>query len=96
MMDAIVPLAGVAMVFIGFPWVVGHHVSQFRRSATLTREDETLLDELHELGRRLDERLCSIERIQTAENPNWRSVGCDPAPTGIETHSENERLRRIK
>ncbi|MDB5670072.1 MAG: pspB [Alphaproteobacteria bacterium] len=96
MMDAIVPLAGVAMVFIGFPWVVGHYVTQMRRSGTLTREDENLLDELHELGRRLDERMCSIERIQTAENPNWRSAGCDPAPTAIEADSDNERLRRIK
>ena len=28
--------------------------------------------ELPERARRLDDRLCSIERIMTAENPNWR------------------------
>ena len=40
--------------------------------ATLTSGDEKLLDELHEAARRLDDRLCTIERIMTAENPNWR------------------------
>jgi hypothetical protein len=27
--------------------------------------------------------MCSIERIMTAENPNWRSVACDPADLQI-------------
>jgi phage shock protein B len=31
-----------------------------------------LLDELHDAARRLDDRLNTIERIMTAENPNWR------------------------
>jgi hypothetical protein len=28
--------------------------------------------------------MCSIERIMTAENPNWRSIACDPAAIGLE------------
>jgi phage shock protein B len=92
-MDGLVPLVGVFMVFIGFPWMVGHWVTQWKRGATLTREDETLLDELHELGRRLEERMGSIERIMTAEHPNWRSVSCDPASIGID---DTELLRRVK
>jgi len=27
---------------------------------------------LHDAARRLDDRLCTIERIMTAENPAWR------------------------
>jgi phage shock protein B len=92
-MDALVPLAGVFMVFIGFPWMVGHWVTQWKRGATLTQEDEKLLDQLHELGRRLDERMGSIERIMTADNPNWRAVSSDRGPVGIE---DTEMLRRIK
>ncbi len=38
----------------------------------LTSGDEKLLDELHDAARRLDDRTCTIERIMTAENPNWR------------------------
>jgi phage shock protein B len=35
---------------------------------------------LYDLARRLDDRLCSIERIMTAENPNWRQQ-CLPDAT---------------
>ena len=40
----------------------------------LSIEDEKLLDELHETARRLDDRLGTIERIMTAENPRWREA----------------------
>lgn len=74
-------LGGLAIVilFLGLPWLIFHYVTQWKKNATLTREDENLLDELHDLARRLDERMCSIERIMSAENPNWRSIACDPA-----------------
>ena len=55
------------------------------RPATSPRSDEKLLDELHDAARRLDDRLCSIERIMTAENPNWRQQ-CLPGRT------ESQRL----
>ena len=44
----------------------------FAGGATLTSGDEKLLDELHDAARRLDDRLLTIERIMTAENPDWR------------------------
>ena len=47
-----------------------HQVEDRRRRSPVG--DEKLLDELHDAARRLDDRLCSIERIMTAENPNWR------------------------
>ncbi|HEY1604228.1 MAG TPA: envelope stress response membrane protein PspB [Allosphingosinicella sp.] len=79
-------LGGLAIVilFIGLPWLIFHYVTQWKKNATLTREDETLLDELHDLARRLDDRMCSIERIMNAENPNWRSIACDPADLGLD------------
>ena len=83
-MGDIAPLFGVFMVFVAFPWIILHYVTQWKKGATLTLEDERLLDELHDLARRLDDRVCTVERIMTAENPNWRSLGCDPAATGIE------------
>ena len=45
---------------------------QVKTAKTLTGADEQLLDDLHDAARRLDDRLCSIERIMTAENPEWR------------------------
>ena len=67
-------VGGLAIItlFIGLPWLVFHYITKWKTAATLTGSDEKLLDELHDAARRLDDRLCTIERIMTAENPNWR------------------------
>ncbi len=75
MEDTLVPIAVVGMLFIGMPWLLLHYVTQWRRAGSLSVEDEKLLNELHETARRLDERLCTIERIITADNPDWKT-GC--------------------
>ena len=64
-----------AMLFIGLPWIIFHYITKWKAQATLTTEDEKLLDELHELARRLDDRMRTIERIIEAENPDWRGLG---------------------
>ena len=70
--DNIVGIIAVVALFIGFPWLIFHYVTKWKQAKTLTHGDENLLDELHDVARRLDDRLCTIERIMTAENPNWR------------------------
>jgi phage shock protein B len=87
MEDVILPLLIVPMVIIGLPWLIFHYITRWKTAATLTGEDEKLMEELYDLARRLDDRMCSIERIMTAENPNWRAIACDPATTGIEDRS---------
>lgn len=82
--EALIPLAGILGVFVGLPWIIFHYITKWKTSASLTAEDENLLDELHDLARRLDERMCTIERIVQAENPNWRSVACDPVDAALE------------
>jgi phage shock protein B len=83
-MEDLGPILIVAILFIGLPWIIFHYVTKWKGAASLTAEDENLLDELHDTARRLEDRLCSIERIMTAENPNWRLTACDPASIGIE------------
>jgi phage shock protein B len=80
MQDAIIPVLVVGILFLGLPWLVFHYVTKWKTSATITGADEKLLDELSDLARKLDDRLCSIERIMTAENPNWRQQ-CLPDAT---------------
>jgi len=67
-------LGGIAIisVLIILPWMIFHYVTKWKSSAKLSGSDEKLLDELHDAARRLDDRLCTIERIMTAENPEWR------------------------
>ena len=70
--ENIIPFVAIVTLFIGLPWLVFHYITKWKTAATLTSGDDKLLDELHEAARKLDDRLCSIERIMTAENPNWR------------------------
>ena len=72
MEDILVPVLVVGILFIGLPWIVFHYITKWKTAATLTGSDEKLLDDLNDAARRLDDRLCTIERIMTAENPNWR------------------------
>ena len=67
----------IVSIFVGLPWLIFHYVTKWKTAATLTSGDEKLLDELHDAARRLDDRICTIERIMTAENPNWRQL-CVP------------------
>jgi phage shock protein B len=71
-MDDITPFVAIVTLFIGLPWLIFHYITKWKTSATLTSGDEKLLDDLHDAARRLDDRLCTIERIMTAENPEWR------------------------
>ena len=72
MEDVLIPLIVVPVLFIGFPWLIFHYMTKWKQAKTLTSGDEQLLDDLHDMARRLDDRLLTIERIMTAENPNWR------------------------
>jgi len=85
--DILLPIIILGILFIGFPWVIFHFITKWKTAATLTTEDENLLDELHDLARRLDERMGTIERIVQAENPNWRSLASDPVETVLEDRS---------
>ena len=88
-------MGGLAIItlFIGLPWLIFHYMTKWKQAKTLTDSDERLLDDLHEAARRLDDRLCTIERIMTAENPEWRQQ-CLP---GREQHllmpEEKQRVR---
>jgi phage shock protein B len=84
----ILALPILAIIFIGFPWVLFHYITKWKTAKTLTTEDENLLDELHDLARRLDDRMGTIERIIQADNPNWRALGGDPVETALEDRSE--------
>ena len=71
-MGAMIGGLAIITLFIGLPWLIFHYMTKWKQAKTLTDSDERLLDEMHDAARRLDERLCTIERIMTVENPNWR------------------------
>ena len=81
MEDVLVPAIVMGILFLALPWLIFHYVTKWKTAKTLTGADEQLLDDLHDAARRLDDRLCSIERIMTAENPEWRQ-NCLPGGGG--------------
>jgi phage shock protein B len=83
MEDVFLPIMIVGMLFIGLPWVIMHYITKWKQSATITGEDEKLLDELHYTARQLEERLLTVERIIAADNPDFRPVSMqrsEPSP----------------
>ena len=42
----------VPAIFIGLPWIILHYITKWKSSATLTREDENLLEDVHDTARR--------------------------------------------
>jgi phage shock protein B len=62
----------VGAIFIGLPWVVLHYVTKWKTAATLTSDDETLLEELYQLAKRLDERMDTVERLVASDNPAFQ------------------------
>ena len=70
MEDIVIPIIAITSFCIGLPWLILHYTTKWKQSSAMTVEDENLLDELHMIARRLDERMNSIERIIEADRPS--------------------------
>jgi phage shock protein B len=66
-LETLVPLTAVLAIFVGMPWLILHYVTKWKQAKSITVEDEDLLDELHDIARRLDDRMNTIERIIAAD-----------------------------
>lgn len=89
----IVPIV-MGTIFIGLPWLIFHYVTKWKTAATITNEDENLLEELHHMARRLDDRMDTIERIMAADNPDYKQSAL-PGRTEIPSPSL-ERLDELQ
>lgn len=92
-MDEFIPILAIVVLFLGLPWLIFHYITRWKTTASLSNDDEKLLDDLHEMARRLDDRLCTIERIMTAENPTWRQTCLPEAGTTVESDIVATRTR---
>jgi phage shock protein B len=67
--EALIPLSAILSIFVGLPWLIFHYITKWKQAKSITIEDEDLLDELHDLARRLDDRMTTIERIVAPDRP---------------------------
>ena len=60
------------MIFIGLPWIIMHYITKWKTAATITTDDEVLLEELYNLAKRLDERMDTVERLVASDDPDFK------------------------
>lgn len=80
----------VIAIFLGLPWIIMHYITKWKTSATITTDDEHLLDELYQLAKRLDERMDTVERLVASDNPDFK-----PARIVHDREIDNEPLREL-
>ena len=81
----------VPIVVIGLPWLILHYITRWKTSATITTDDEVLLDELYQLARRLDERMDTVERLVASDNPDFQ-----PKRLMHNKEVDNQQLRELE
>ena len=90
----IIPI--VAIVLIGLPWLVLHYITKWKTSPALTNDDESMLEELYQLARRLDERMDTVERLVAADNPDYQPLRVLPGrDEDDETRRQLDQLRGL-
>ena len=80
----------ILAIFLGLPWIIMHYITKWKTAATITTDDEHLLDELYQLAKRLDERMDTVERLVAADNPEFK-----PARVMHDREIDNEPLREL-
>ena len=80
----------VPAIVLGLPWIIFHYITKWKTAATITSDDETLLEELYQLAKRLDERMDTVERLVAADNPEFK-----PARIQADREIDNQPLREL-
>ena len=80
----------IPVIFLGLPWIIFHYITKWKTAATITSDDETLLEELYQLAKRLDERMDTVERLVAADNPEFK-----PARIQADREIDNQPLREL-
>jgi phage shock protein B len=94
-LEALIPLSAVLSIFVGMPWLFLHYMTKWKQAKTITLEDENLLDELHDIARRLDDRMNSIERIIAADRGEPARISeLRSELSNIELHPQLQRRDR--
>ena len=90
MEEVFIPGFVVLVLFVGLPWLIMHYITKWKTAATLTTDDEQMLEELYSLARRLDERMDTVERLVGSDHPEFR-----PARIAADREEDNLPLREL-
>lgn len=82
----------MVVLFIGLPWIVLHYMTKWKTAASITSDDEVLLEELYNLAKRLDERMDTVERLVATDDPSFNPVKRLQA----DQETDNQQLRELE
>ena len=68
-MEEAVPIIAV---LLGLPWIIMHSITKWKTAATITTDDEALLEELYSLAKRLDARMDTVERLVASDHEDFK------------------------
>ena len=64
---------GILILVVVVPiWLVLHYSTAWRKTKSITKSDENLLEELWSLSQRMEERIETLEVILDRDNKGWR------------------------
>ncbi|MFA9201509.1 MAG: envelope stress response membrane protein PspB [Cypionkella sp.] len=78
------------IICVALPWIVMHYITKWKTAATITTDDEALLDELYNLAKRLDARMDTVERLVASDHDDFR-----PARLMHDREADNAPLREL-
>ena len=88
--EVFIPLIAILGIFVALPWIILHYITRWKTAATLTTGDESLLEDLYQVAKRLDERMDTVERLVASDNPEFK-----PARLRHDLEVDNEPLREL-
>lgn len=65
-------VAIVAIMFVALPATIMHYMTEWRKTKSLSVDDERLVDDLWKTAQRLERRVDALETILDKEAPTWR------------------------
>ncbi|MEO5707194.1 MAG: envelope stress response membrane protein PspB [Alteraurantiacibacter sp.] len=81
----------IPAIFLGLPWIIMHYITKWKTAATITNDDEALLEELYQLAKRLDERMDTVERLVASDNADFK-----PARLLANRETDNVQLHELE
>lgn len=66
-------IAVVAILFLALPAMIMHYVTEWRKTKSLSVDDERLVDDMWKTAQQLERRVQALETILDKEAPHWRT-----------------------
>lgn len=82
MPEEIMAIAIVSIIFIGFPGIIFHYITQWRKQKTLMPDDERMMEDLWRSAKAMERRIETLERLlESSEAEEHRSPPRRSRPT---------------